>query len=539
MAGIIQFLTGSHPYQLIFVLEFFYAIIVLATYTIVRRQASMSWALLAATAAAATPGVLQWARDFAFALPAAACVTLALSVQLWAGDFQSRKRSITWGLAVGLSTLTRTMTLGIVPGLVLAGAVRLAASGALRSHIHRPGRLDRRVTNFVLGLAAGVLVAATWYVRALPRVLHYLVGYGYGSQAAQYGPTHSLFSWSWWMAPFDLLVNTELYLPLTLACVVAVLVAGFVPLRRWKNRGDGTALHDATSTDPDTATGDPSSRRPPLLARECATVAIVLAAAYVSLASTRNQGSGFELLLVPEVVILSILAASRAPRLARPVVAAAIVIAAGLSFVDQAGLLPGGSNDLTMVSAGPVNAVVFDAQGNLFTYASAVFGGCPTIVTCVSSRRPETAESIVRSWARPSAELAHLLHDFAATRGREPVVLFAVQDPFVNVNSVGLDAVTRYGQVWPIGVVSPPVAVHASYAEQLQAPQFGEPNFVVTGTPSRIPASAAFSPLGSDRGIVAAAWSEGFRRVGAVRLPDSRVMSVWWHPDRGPVLSPS
>ncbi len=540
IAGIVQFFTRASPYELIFVLEVFYVLAILASYALVRRQASSWWSLLAAGAAAATPGILTWARSFAFALPAAACVALALAAQLWAGDFRSRRRSLLWGLALGVSTLTRTMVLGIVPALLLAGIMRLFAYGELRWR--GPGRLGNGAINFGLGVLLAGFVAATWYTAALPGVLHYLVSYGYGKTSAQYGPAHPIFSWSWWAAPFRLTVDTELFLPLTLALAAAGLLGTLHPLhlrlKRTRHRGNPIAstVKRRKLLPPAREATAPAAPVSSVLAGDTASIIVFLVLAYLALASTRNQGSGFELLLIPAIVALAVISASHAPKLIRPLGVGAVLIAAGLSFADQAGLLPGGLNDVTWVTVGPIHALAFDAQGNLFSYASAVFGGCPTIVTCVHAGEQSTAKSYVRTWAAPTSEVANFLHRFAAARGREPVVLFAVQDPFFNVNSLSLAAAYQYRQEWPIGVVSEPQAVHASYRVQLEAARFGEPNFLIIGPPSHFAAARAFSPLTSDAGVVSAARAEGFRQVGHFTLPDHRVMTVWWHPNRGPVL---
>lgn len=539
LAGLVQFFTGAKPYQLLYVVDFFYCLVIVATYAMVRTKAEWPWALLAGGVVAAVPGVLQWARDFVFALPAASCIALALALQLWAGAFDSRKRSVIWGLAVGLSTLTRTMVLGMLPGILVAALIRLVTQDRVdRSRSDHTSRLFPRMLNAAIGLAIGSLFAATWYVHALGGVLHYLIGFGYGSHSANYGPARALFSWAWWTDPLGLTVNTELFMPLTLAIIVILVLAFAQLVRSLVRRRNRTSLDSQGAMEhiqEDRAVSVPT-RATRWLATDTATLTVFLALAYLALASTRNQGSGFELILVPPTIALTVRYLSAVTRPGRMFGAFALIVAGALSFTDQAGLLPGGINDLTTVNINGFNAIAFDGRGYLFTYASAVFGGCPTIVTCYDSTKPITEYGIVHRWVAPPVELARVLHRYAASHGREPVVLFAVQDPFVNVNSVALDAIDLYHREWPIGVLSKPSAANASYKVQLSAPRFGEPNFVLIGPPSKVPAARSFSPLQSDSGVAAAAKADGFRRIGGLRLPDGRTMGIWWHPDRGPTL---
>lgn len=534
LAGVVEAATGAHPWALLIVLQLFYGLAVVSVFVLVSREAGRRWALLASVAVAAVPGVLIWSRNFAFALPAAAFIAAALSTQLGTGNFGSRRRSVLWGLALAGCVLSRTMVLGMLPALLIPGLVLLAALGALRGNGWRVWR-DPRVANYGLGLVIGGLVSGIWYVTALPGVLHYLLSYGYGSKSAEYGPSHSFFSFSWWLAPARLALDEEVFLPIALALALLTLggLAGWFLGSYRRNRfvrGEETELVDPPSAS--------SSRRliSRLLTEPAGQLLIFLFLAYLALASTRNEGSGFELLLVPPAVAFVMLIAAKAPRSIGTAATTVTLVAASLAFANQAGWLLGKPTEVTWVRLGPVRALAFNSTGAFEQYASAVLGGCPTIVTCVHIQHITSGRAYLRNWTRPPYKIAKFLHDFAAKRGREPVVLFAVQDPFFNVNTVGLAEIARYHEQWPIGVLSPPESVHASFGAQLTEPRFGEPNFVIIGPPSSIPASHAFSPLPSDKGVAAAAEKAGFRQVGSLTLPDHRVMEIWWHPDRGPLL---
>src|SRR4029453_15592079 len=71
------------------------------------------------------------------------------------------------------------------------------------------------------------------------------------------------------------------------------------------------------------------------------TLVVVFVCGYVALSSTRNQGSGFALPLLPLPVALSAASLSRlASAPVRTVIVAAFVAVAVLNLVNKAGILP-------------------------------------------------------------------------------------------------------------------------------------------------------------------------------------------------------
>ena len=72
---------------------------------------------------AAVPGIVDSGRGFNFALPAAAMLTATLAVQLHADAFRTLAMSMLWGVLLGLSALTRTVSLSLLPPLIVAGVL--------------------------------------------------------------------------------------------------------------------------------------------------------------------------------------------------------------------------------------------------------------------------------------------------------------------------------------------------------------------------------------------------------------------------------
>jgi hypothetical protein len=127
--------------------------------------------------------------------------------------------------------------------------------------------------------------------------------------------------------------------------------------------------------------------------------------------------------------------------------------------------------------------------------------------------------------------MATILHATAARHLCDPVVFFAVQDPLFNTNTVDLDYQLTYSTALPTGMLKPRPRVEESPRVQLNDPALGVPNLVITGPP---PVEArTFSPLVGYRPALQAVRADGFVPVRVLRLPDGRVMTVWWK-NRGP-----
>ncbi len=512
VGGVFRWSTGAGTYRMLAVQQLFYAVVVLATYWGARRLMNRNWSLLAAVMVAAVPGVVDASRAFNFALPATAMLTATLVVQLYTNAFRARGLSVLWGVLLGLSALTRTVSLSLLPPLILAAVLSVVLS--------RPR--GRQALNLGVGLALGALVAGNWYWATWRPVLQYLTGYGYGTDASKYGAARSVVSLGWWTFRLNRAVNTEVFAPLALAIA---LCFGVGLVSWWRHRSGGL--------------GDASGHRPagPLaevagcsLRDPHATVWIFVIGGFLVLSTSQNAGSMFELPLLPAVVILATSVASRSIRGARPYVGAACVIAAVTSFVGVSAALPGVSTSALDVSAGPVHLTAFDGRGTLLSYASGTGGAC-TPRACDPSGTTPGEDAYLRAWLPPSRDMAAFLHGYAAAHGCSPVVFFAVQDPLFNTNTVDLAYQLAYSDNLPTGLLKTRSQAGETPLRQLEDPARGRPNLVIIGPAPRY--SRAFSPLVGQGAGLAALQEDGFGPAGGLPLPDGRVMTVWWK-DRGP-----
>ena len=267
-AGVVRDVTHAGPMGLIATEQLFVVVLIVATYALARQLgAGIAPAVVAAACAAALPGVIDGGRGFGFALPATALMTATLAAQLAAREFHRPERALVWGLLLGLTMLTRTMMLALVPTVVAAALIRLSLARA------RP----RQWASFGLGLVVAALVASTWYTATWHLVWDYLTSYGYGVHAGDYGPPRPFLSWTKWTFSGVHVVNTEVYAPSR------------------SPRSSAPPPRPAALVRRPTWLAHPRAVAAGFLRSGWGTVTFVVVVDYALLSSTRNVGSHFEL----------------------------------------------------------------------------------------------------------------------------------------------------------------------------------------------------------------------------------------------------
>lgn len=379
-----------------------------------------------------------------------------------------------------------------------------------------PTAARRQVLHFAAGLLLSVLIAGLWFSATWHLVLRYLTSYGYGSEANRYGASRSVLSPGWWTFRLHLAVNMEVFVPMALA-VLACLVCGVVTW--WSHRERPREA------------GDLRSRALRFLGRPQVVLVVFVVWGYLVLSTTTNAGYLFELPLIPAVLVLASWVASKTMRKLRPYLATVCLLATVVSFAGMSDAVPGVSSGAKSVSLGSFSVTAFDGRGSLLTYASTNGGACRIGAACVrSGTMPGETVTLMKSLA-PSQLMATLLQTTAARYDCDPVVFFAVEDPLFNTNTVDLDYQLAYSTSLPTGVLAPREVAGETPTRQLDDPALGDPNLVITGRPK--PTSPGFSPTASYRSGLKAVRSDGFAPVSSLRLPDGRVMTVWWK-NRGP-----
>jgi 4-amino-4-deoxy-L-arabinose transferase-like glycosyltransferase len=464
------------------VLAFFLVLLAVAVYGIGERLAGPRFGALAALVVATMPGVANFSRAFVFALPAAALLACAVYAVLRAERLQRSGWAIAAGAAIGAMLLARTMTVAFVPGILVAALVALAC---------RPDASWRRgLLNLGLLCLAAFAVAAPWYLPNFDLIAEYLTSFGYGEKSAEYGASHSILSWDRWTGVYRTIAQSDLYLLLAALVLAGLAVVLIAAIRRVVDAEDRkAALRE-------------------LLGADAAVVAIVAAADYVALSSSRNVGLGFTLPVTVLLVPMAVLALRGRPR----VVAPAIVVLAAIAVVNLAASFTFSES----ISRG--RAVDVPAFGTI-----PVVDGAPLAVQQMRLQvdGPETRfVATDRGYLTAAGKLAETF----VVRLGAPVVAFASRNRVVDSNSVMLAGLRQYDTAIPMAqLLASDGPTPKDFAARLSEPEFGLPQVVVTTTST----AGDFEPWVSQPPVEAAARSLGMRMIRAVRLPDGRSMRVW------------
>lgn len=276
----------------------FVILLIFAVYLLCRQLAGHRAGILGAAAALCTPGVLTWSRQLHFAVAATALMTAAVAAVSLSAGMRRPGLSITAGAMLGLAILSRTMVLGLVPGVVV-GAVVLG--------IHSRTAWLTLTRNVALLVVAAVVVAGPWYWPNRSSVFGYLTNNATsGDFADNLKPTELAY----WTARFIELAGYFQAPLLLLGLVIVVLAA--------------TRLRRAPAM-------------PPLVVF----VAVVVVCELAVLTITRNSGTAFALPVAPLVIALVVRAGSTVSGRTRQHLALATLVVCGWNVIAGAIPLPG------------------------------------------------------------------------------------------------------------------------------------------------------------------------------------------------------
>jgi len=475
--------VGRGIFESLLVLPLFFAGLVAVTFALARQFVSSSWAVVAALAVAGMPAVVDYTRLFHFALPAAAFMTAALWALVRSEGLRRPGWAAAFGLFVALTLLSRTMTVAYTPAFVLAAGAQFLVGGvALRA----------RLRNLAIAAGAALLVAGPWYLRNARSVYEILAGSGYGDESAQFGPRHALLSWAFWtkelrldLFHFGLLLAGALLLAIVVALVFFVL-------------------------------GRPRPRlRPPWSVRASGTLArvLVVAAGYLALTSSRNQGTAFALPWLPVLVVLGVVAAASVPaRALRVGLAGAFVFASMVTILSKSGWIEPLATVRTVSVPGLGPVVVTDGSGLI----QRELAGAGYDVEPLTDPPP----TMHREWL-PLARDVIGWSLRRAENGDEPLGMMLGTDDFIFSNwRLIMAAQLWYRRFQPVGYLQtfPHGDTVASYRRQLlEKPRHA----FITFEPA--PYAQVSRPKAE-----AAARSLGFVPVRSFTMPDGRLLWVWW-----------
>jgi hypothetical protein len=473
------------------VIELFFALLVVATWALAARLANPRAGLLAAFVVATAPGITDYVRQYQFAVPSAALFTAAIFAQLRSEGLRSRGWAVAWGALLGLTALTRTMTLALLPGLVVVAAWQVWT---------RRGDGSGQGLHLAIGLLTAAATALVWYGRNWAGVLAYLLDSGYGARSEITGPARGLDTADFWLARLVVTIQQGMHLPLAVLVLICLALGLVAWTHRARPQGVRAALGRAFRSD-------------------AGQVLLVLAWAYLALTSTRNVGTGFVLTLVPPAVALAVASLVNVSRrgLRRPLTAGFLLVGAlnvaATANVSEELSTPRGAR-LPVLGRLPV----LDGRWAFREYLLNAGHDAGALT--------EPPPAVHREWLGLERRVVSFTADFATAHGKRPSVLFASKDPLFNANALRLAGHLHLGRPFLVGQLkSAPADRLDVYRTQLDDARSGA-NFLIT-TP---PGPWEFQPAVTQALAEAAARQLGFEPVRVFRLPDGRTTRIWWNP---------
>jgi 4-amino-4-deoxy-L-arabinose transferase-like glycosyltransferase len=467
----------------------FLTILTIFAYGIGERLAGPRLGAFAAVVTATLPGAFLFSREYVFAMPTAAMLSVAVYSLLRSDGLRRRWWAIGCGAALGLMLLSRSMSIAFVPGVLAAGAVCLLA--------RRRDDLVRRLVNLGLLVLTGTALAATWYARNLDLVLEYLTSYGYGAQSKYYGTAGSLLSWGRLRSPAVHLAGEDLLLPLAVLMLAGLLALVAAAAQRVGGAEDRRA-----------ALGR-------LAASDAFSVGIVVVAGYAALTTSQNGGNGFTFPIAALIPSLAVLSIRLFPRAAAPAIAAVAVVSC-LNIVSN----------LNLSSAASASRTVSVPGFGALPYAN----GVPKAVGTIREQVPGPEAEFVdrdKGWLAADRAMAAWLVALEGPNGELPVTGFASRNRLTNSNTVQLAAVLKYHLSIPfMQLNAEPRDSVPNYVHQLNDPALGLPTVLITMSSN----AGDFDPLVTQALAEDAARRVGFRRYRSMRLPDGRILRIWRRP---------
>ncbi len=442
--------------------------------------------LTAAALTASCPVIVNYARSFQFSLPAAFLTTLALLAILRARHFRSLGWVLVFAASLGLMPLARTMTIAFLPGLIAAAGL---------SVIVDPAQRMRRLLVLAGALLLASAVAAVWLYPNGRLVAGYLLSFGYGARAAEYGPQSSKFGLDAWRLMAQAFVR-EIYLPhflLILAGISAAVALFFLAIVQHGVRFMVLAA----------------------LRSPVAPALVFVAEAMLALTSSGNKGSGFFAPVLPTLMVLSVCAVLRIGRSLsfRPaaILPACVVLIAAGPLLD---LRTPFAREWIVDVPGLDVVTVTDGRGTLQRVeARAGYGA-------LGATQP-LDKATSRAWTEASAWTAGMLD---AELGQHALVAFGFRHELYNVNTINLQHLLTSGSAFGVYQVEPAVTEQSvqGYRGWL-ADQAAKACALLTS--DRL--GADFPPP-IDRAFM----EEAARQAGLVPgriwpLPDGQVVTLW------------
>lgn len=456
---------------------------IILSYLIARRLAGEWFGTLVAVFVATSPAIINFSRNFNFAMAATFFTTLALLCLLLSKGLSSRRWSIALGVSVGLMVLARTMTLAFYPAI---GAAVLWA--VFTNDRHR----KRALLNAVIAGVIAVLTASTWLIFSWERVFGYLFSFGYGAKAKNYGPSAFWESVRITVQYLGIYAQLRHFLWLVLGWMALIASGGYALLHKSRN--------------------DLFSR---LSSSAIAPIVIFSVLSIAALMSSSNKGSGFSIPLFPAIAIVALYGlytlfqnrqwqrAVSALVIVSSVAAAFPLMGMGPPFFREANI------NLPLIHTIPKVA----SRAPIYGYMLSGQLGSPDVPTVLSADES-------RQWVAAADQISLILHDMTPP-GK--VVKFGFRTYVLNGNTVLFANGRRVDTPLPIDQAPPFPGTVEDYRRWIEA----SPSCSLLSSPST---AGDILPSVDVPALEQAATLSGFSVKQITHMPNGREIRFWSRP---------
>ena len=496
LASLLFIVIGPRPAYGIYIPLLSCLASIISIYYIAKQCGDTLFAVLTAVVVASTPLLVVYSRSFHFAMPATACTTLALLCLTNSDQGARWPWVIAFGFFAGLMPLARTMTIAFLPGLGLAAFVYVVVA-APDERLKRAGRL-------AVSAVVACATALTWLLFNGRYVEDYLINFGYGARAAEYGQKMSFLS----SALLEIEVILGQVYELHFIVIVVGVLAALILLSK-------VMVNSRCLVNQDIKHNMLASLSSPI-----SLLSIFILCSFLALSSSQNKGSAFIAPILPATILVSIwsivnLSSDRTYRIA---VFSALCLLSTYAFFPMIDLRS------PMAAKAEHWLPVFGSQ--IFAYGGGTQQGYEE-VNGVNTANPGGAlqSTTVAAWQKLNNDTLDIVTPFL---GKSREVAFGFRNVVYNVNTLGLLNNLRGQPPLNLAQIEPTVVGDKDdeYVAWLQTGNAG-PACVLLISPGEM---GEFRPYVNSPLLEAAAKQKGFTPTRTLKMPTGRTVTIWTRP---------
>lgn len=397
-----------------------YGILLIVVYCFARVFSSYTLSLISVCAVASLPVLLEYSRNYSFVLATTLFYTLTLFAYVKSDGFRNRYWSLLIGLSLALMTLSRTMALSFLPIFAFVFFVTLCFEKKLN---------DKKVMmNVLLSCLAFMICASSWYITHFDEVWKYLFSYAYGKHSEEYSKlvNNDIFN-ILKLRLTDILehlglVNTIIFIPIFLFQYI-ISIFQIESLKKF------TLLTTQSR------------------ASQVSTICLL---SFAILATTKNHGTAFDSPILPVVILYSV---SFFEKFKRAKYVLLVVVLINLTMIFATKEKP----ELCQMSAIRMGAL---GLPGLEAYRCVDINLAYIIEALKddSGRLPfhEFRSEIIinqsKLWPNSNTKVTDHIAKLTQNKG---TVVFASRNMLLNVNTVSLEEIVKYGMISPKTQIDP------------------------------------------------------------------------------------